>query len=94
MDVIITPDLYPMTNKTQERLEILSVLEQLKDVFRYMESEELTYVKTEILKICKNQEIKRAIMESVALLKMGNYDEIKSNIDSAMKAGADTDVGL
>ena len=31
MDVIITPDLYPMTNKTQERLEILSVLEQLKD---------------------------------------------------------------
>jgi|TARA_R100000781_G_C4040954_1_gene113950 hypothetical protein len=31
MEVIITPDLYPMTNKTQERLEILSVLEQLKD---------------------------------------------------------------
>ena len=31
MEVIITPDLYPMTNKTQERLEILLVLEQLKD---------------------------------------------------------------
>ena len=31
MDVVITPDLCPMTNKTQERLEILSVLEQLKD---------------------------------------------------------------
>ena len=31
MEVVITPDLLPMTNKTQERLEILSVLEQLKD---------------------------------------------------------------
>lgn len=31
MEVVITPDLFPMTNKSQERLEILSVLEELKD---------------------------------------------------------------
>ena len=70
-----------------------AVLEQLKEVFRYMESDDLTFVKDEILRFCKNQEIKRAIMDSVGLLKMGNYDEIKSKIDSAMKAGADTDIG-
>jgi replicative DNA helicase len=70
-----------------------AMLEQLKDVFRYMESDDLTFVKDEILRFCKNQEIKRAIMDSVSLLKMGNYDEIKTKIDSAMKAGADTDVG-
>ena len=70
-----------------------AVLEQLKEVFRYMESDDLTFVKDEILKFCKNQEIKRAIMDSVGLLKMGNYDEIKTKIDSAMKAGADTDIG-
>ena len=70
-----------------------AVLEQLKEVFRYMESDDLTFVKDEILKFCKNQEIKRAIMDSVGLLKMGSYDEIKSKIDSAMKAGADTDIG-
>ena len=70
-----------------------AILEQLKDVFRYMESDDLTFVKDEILRFCKNQEIKRAIMDSVSLLKMGNYDEIKTKIDSAMKAGADTDVG-
>ena len=70
-----------------------AVLEQLKEVFRYMESSDLTFVKDEILKFCKNQEIKRAIMDSVGLLKMGNYDEIKSKMDSAMKAGADTDIG-
>ena len=71
-----------------------AILEQLKEVFRYMESDDLTFVKDEILKFCKNQEIKRAIMDSVGLLKMGNYDAIKSKIDDAMKAGADTDIGL
>jgi archaellum biogenesis ATPase FlaH len=71
-----------------------AVLEQLKEVFRYMESDDLSFVKDEILKFCKNQEIKRAIMDSVSLLKMGNYDAIKSKMDNAMKAGADTDIGL
>lgn len=71
-----------------------AVLEQLKEVFRFMESDDLSFVKDEILKFCKNQEIKRAIMDSVSLLKMGNYDEIKGKIDSAMKAGADTNIGL
>jgi archaellum biogenesis ATPase FlaH len=72
----------------------VAILEQLKEVFRYMESDDLTFVKDEILSFCKNQEIKRAIMDSVSLLKMGSYDEIKSKIDSAMKAGADTNIGL
>ena len=71
-----------------------AILEQLKDVFRYMESDDLTFVKDEILNFCKNQEIKRAIMESVSLLKQGNYDQIKTKIDTAMKAGADTNIGL
>jgi hypothetical protein len=70
-----------------------AILEQLKEVFRYIESDDLTFVKDEILRFCKNQEIKHAIMDSVNLLKLGNYDEIKSKIDTAMKAGADTDIG-
>jgi len=71
----------------------VAIVEQLKEVFRYMESDDLSFVKNEILKFCKNQEIKHAIMDSVNLLKNGNYDEIKTKIDSAMKAGADTNVG-
>ena len=70
-----------------------AILEQLKDVFRFMEADDLSFVKNEILKFCKNQEMKRAIMDSVALLQQGNYDEIKSKMDSAMKAGADINIG-
>ena len=71
----------------------VAVVEQLKEVFRYMEADDLSFVKDEILKFCKNQEIKHAIMDSVTLLKNGNFDEIKAKIDSAMKAGADTNIG-
>ena len=31
MNVVLTPDLHPMTNNVSERTEILSVLEELKD---------------------------------------------------------------
>jgi len=31
MTVVITPDLFPMTNNTAERNEIVSVLEELKE---------------------------------------------------------------
>lgn len=71
-----------------------AILEQLKDVFRYMDADDLSFVKNEILNFCKNQEIKRAIMDSVSLLKQGSYDQIKMKIDTAMKAGADTNIGL
>lgn len=82
-----------ITDVTDEVLKV-AILEQLKDIFRYIESDDLKFVKDEILTFCKNQEIKRAITESVQLLSIGNFDAIKTTIDSAMKAGADTDVGL
>ena len=70
-----------------------SIVETLKDAYRYLESEDLDFVKTETVDFCKNQCIKRAILDSVELLNRGQYDEIKAAIDGAMKAGADKEVG-
>ena len=70
-----------------------SVIESLKDAFRHLESEDLEFVKEETLNFCKNQAIKRAILDSVQLLNRGQYEEIKATIDTAMKAGADKEVG-
>jgi len=70
-----------------------SIIENLKDSFRHLESEDLEFVKEETLNFCKNQAIKRAILDSVQLLNRGQYDEIKATIDHAMKAGADKEVG-
>jgi predicted ATP-dependent serine protease len=58
-----------------------------------LESDDLDYVKEKTLEFCKNQTFKNAILESVGLLEEGKFDTIKSMIDSAMKAGQDTDIG-
>ena len=70
-----------------------SIVETLKDSYRYLESNDLEFVKLETVDFCRNQCIKRAILDSVELLRKGQYDEIKSAIDMAMKAGADKEVG-
>lgn len=70
-----------------------SIVETLKDTYRYLESEDLAFVKEETLNFCKNQVIKQAILTSVDLLNSGEYVKIKSTIDTAMKAGADRQIG-
>lgn len=79
-----------LTNETLK----LSIVESLKDILRYVEAEDLEFVKSECINFCKNQCIKKAIIESVELLQSGEYDNIKKKIDSAMKAGANQDIGL
>ena len=71
----------------------VSVIENLKISWRNIESPDLKFVKEETIKFCKNQVIKSAIMESVDLLEMGKYDEIKQLVDGAMKAGSERDLG-
>jgi len=70
-----------------------AVIESLKDSYKYLESPDLDYVKNEALNFAKNQCIKRAILDSVDLLRKGEYESIKAAIDLAMKAGADKEVG-
>ena len=78
---------------TNDTLKI-SIVESLKDILHHIGSEDLDFVKEESLNFCKNQCIKKAIIESVDLLKSGEYDLIKKNIDTAMKSGASQDIGL
>ena len=69
------------------------VIAHLKDAWKYTESTDLPYIKDQAMDFCKNQEIKKAILGSVELLKNGDYDGIKATVDNALKAGADKDIG-
>lgn len=71
-----------------------SVVENLKDVYKHINSEDSEFIKETVLDFCKNKCIKNAILDSVSLLELGDYDEIKKIVDNAMKAGTDTDIGL
>lgn len=69
------------------------VKDTLKDAYKYLESNDLKFIKDETLDFCKNQELKKAILKSVDLLKGSKYDDIKGIIDNALKAGVDKDLG-
>jgi replicative DNA helicase len=65
----------------------------LKDAWKYTEADDLQFIKQQAIDFCKNQEIKKAILTSVDLLKHGRYEDIKAKIDNALKAGGDKDIG-
>jgi len=69
------------------------VIEKLREVWKNIEATDLEFVQSETLDFCKNQTLKRAILESVDMLENKNYDGIKSIIDEAMKAGTTRDLG-
>jgi hypothetical protein len=52
-----------------------SVVEQLKIVYTQIGKEDLQYVKDEFSSFCRNQNLKEVIVQSVDLLKAGNYDK-------------------
>jgi replicative DNA helicase len=70
----------------------VAVKEELRNSYESTQ-EDMEYVQEEFSKFCKNQELKRALLESADLLNTGNYDAIRSRIEQAMKAGMDKNLG-
>ena len=71
-----------------------SVVEQLKAVYTQIGQDDFEYVKNEFTSFCINQNMKNVILQSVDLLKSGNYDRIKDLVDKAMKVGVESDLGM
>ena len=70
----------------------VSIKEQLREAYKASE-EDLEYVQEEFSTFCINQQLKKALLTSVDLLKAGDYDSIKTMIENAMKAGQDKNIG-
>ena len=70
----------------------LSIKEQLKLAF-VSSDEDLAYVQEEFTNFCRNQQLKKALMSSVDLLKAGDFDGIRYIVDNALKAGQDKNLG-
>ena len=71
-----------------------SIVEQLKVVYTSIGHEDFEYIKNEFTTFCINQNMKNVILQSVDLLKSGNYDRIKDLVDKAMKVGVESDLGM
>jgi replicative DNA helicase len=70
----------------------IALKEQLKQAY-VASDEDLEYIQEEFTNFCKNQQLKRALMTSVDLLKAGDFEAIRGLIDNALKAGQDKNLG-
>ena len=90
-----TPELETLKielQKVDNEVLQISIKEQLKKAF-VASDEDLEYVKEEFTNFCKNQQLKKALMTSVDMLKMGDFESIRMLVDNALKAGQDKNVG-
>ena len=78
--------------KVENEVLQVSIREQLREAYK-ADIDDLTYVQEEFSAFCKNQQLKKALLNSVDLLKAGDYDSIKYMIEAAMKAGQDKNIG-
>ena len=69
-----------------------AIKEELRNSYQATQ-DDLEYVKEEFANFCKNQKLKQALMESVDLLNDGNFDGIRTTVESALKAGIDKNIG-
>ena len=79
--------------ETKSNLKV-ELIDQLKNSHTHFAATDLEYVQNRFLEFSKNQTLKHAILRSAELLQRGEYDDIKSLIDEAMKAGTQKDLGL
>ena len=79
--------------KLENEVLQVSIKEQLKEAYRSSDESDLTYVKQEFTNFCKNQQLKKALLNSVDLLKAGDYDSIRTLVDSALRSGQDKNIG-
>ncbi len=80
-------------NKVDDVALKKKVVEQLRTAYVEQNVSDLEYIKTEFSDFCRNQNLKEVIIQSVDLLKAGQYDRIKDLVDKAMKVGVDADLG-
>ena len=80
-------------DKVKNEIHQVAIKEQLKETFRSTKSNDLEFIKQEFLDFCRNQTLKSALLSSVDLLEIGNYEDIRRLIDNALKAGVEKNVG-
>ena len=65
----------------------ISLTDSLREAYKMADVADLEWVEEEFSSFCRNQQMKKAIMTSVDLLNLGDYDGIRGLINDAMKSG-------
>ena len=91
----ITLDVFKVkTSEVKNDVQKVAIVENLKEVFRHMESPDLEFIQDKALDFFKNQTLKSAIIQSVDILESkGDFEQIKRLVDDALNAGTERNIG-
>jgi len=91
----ITLDVFKVkVNEVQNDVLKTTIVETLKEVYRYLDAPDLEFVQDKALDFFKNQTLKNAIIQSVDILEAnGDYEQIKRLVDDALNAGTERNIG-
>jgi replicative DNA helicase len=81
------------TDSIENELLKKSVVDQLRSVYNKISDSDINYVKETFLEFCRNQSLKNAMLVGVEFLKTGEYEKIRHEIDKALKAGTERNLG-
>jgi replicative DNA helicase len=80
--------------KLENEVLRISIVEALKEAYKMADQSDLEWVEAEFSSFCRNQQVKSAILNSVQLLEMNDFDSILQLISKAVKSGEDKTIGL
>ena len=78
--------------KLENEVLQISIKEQLKLAYTATDDDR-QYIQEEFTSFCRNQQLKKALLSSVDLLKAEDFDGIRYLVDNALKAGQDKNIG-
>jgi replicative DNA helicase len=80
--------------KIENEVLRISIAEALREAYKMSDNSDLEWVEDEFSTFCRNQQVKKAILNSVSLLEMNDFESILQLISKAVNAGEDKTVGL
>jgi replicative DNA helicase len=80
--------------KLENEVLRISIAEALREAYKMSDQSDLEWVEAEFSTFCRNQQVKKAILGSVQLLEMNDFESILQLISKAVNAGEDKTVGL
>jgi len=91
----ITLDVFKVkTQEVENDVLKVAIVENLKEVFRHLESPDLDFIEDKALDFFKNQTLKNAIIQSVDIMESkGDFEQIKRLVDDALNAGTERNIG-
>lgn len=69
------------------------IIESISHAIQHLKSDDLNWIKDEVLAFCRNQSMTSALMKSVDLLQEKRFDDIMATMTNAMRINTSNDLG-